>query len=611
MTFKSVLHFYKALLKGFFEGFSRFFKYQLLTTTLFSLLIMPIFIKASQMLVNNKGVKVVSNSTIFEFICSPQGVAFLMMSLTLVILGVLLELGGLIVISAQVIHRQKESDYSELFKSVIRHLPRMLEFGILLIVVYIIVLAPMTGMGLKLSFLEEVELPGFIFAFIESDDFYYSLYLLILFVMAILSVLWIFTFHFIIIGKMKPMKAVHSSVALVKRNWRKVIRDIMLVTVAYVLLFIIGEMAWSQFVNFWGDLLDVTFKSSRIFMVFLLLIQHMGNILIGMMFIPFEVFHFTQMFYEFVEHDDEFKALGETYPVVKAKKTFTLIDMLLKNRIVMIISVTSILIIIAIPGGVMFNEIFKPDYPIEIMGHRGGNEAPENTISAIKKSIESGADWVEIDVQRTKDGIYILNHDDTFERVAQIDEYVYDLFYKDIQKLDVGKLFNSSFTGERVPRLEDVLNSCNNKIKLNIELKGKTADRQMIDDIMKMIKSKKMNRQVILSSLDYTLVETIEKNYPNIDTGFIYFMSIGDISQLKADYLIVEEREVTKDMINRIHQAKKKVVVWNVNDQDDQWDYTRMKIDAIITDDVKTLRRILDERDAESDQDLIYNIFFQ
>ena len=59
------------------------------------------------------------------------------------------------------------------------------------------------------------------------------------------------------------------------------------------------------------------------------------------------------------------------------------------------------------------------DENVEITAHRGdSSEAPENTIPAFEAAIESGADWIELDVGVTKDGILVVLNDDDFKRVA-------------------------------------------------------------------------------------------------------------------------------------------------------------------------------------------------
>jgi len=56
-----------------------------------------------------------------------------------------------------------------------------------------------------------------------------------------------------------------------------------------------------------------------------------------------------------------------------------------------------------------------------ILGHRGTISKPEDTLSAFKKAIEAGADGVELDIQKTSDGVIVVSHDENLKRTAGID----------------------------------------------------------------------------------------------------------------------------------------------------------------------------------------------
>ena len=109
---------------------------------------------------------------------------------------------------------------------------------------------------------------------------------------------------------------------------------------------------------------------------------------------------------------------------------------------------------------------------ILVIGHRGamGHET-ENTLASVQKAIDLGADMIEIDVFKIDSGEIVVFHDETLERLSnaggKIEEYnIYDL--KSVI-LD---------GGHKIPMLQDVLKLIDNKVALNIELKGdNTADR--------------------------------------------------------------------------------------------------------------------------------------
>ncbi|CAG22877.1 putative glycerophosphoryl diester phosphodiesterase [Photobacterium profundum SS9] len=96
-----------------------------------------------------------------------------------------------------------------------------------------------------------------------------------------------------------------------------------------------------------------------------------------------------------------------------------------------------------------------------ITGHRGAAAlAPENTLSAIQKAVESGIEWVEIDTQLSADNIPVIVHDKTVKRCSNGKGCVGELTLAELKALDVGSWFSNEFAGETIPTLEETLLAC-------------------------------------------------------------------------------------------------------------------------------------------------------
>lgn len=130
---------------------------------------------------------------------------------------------------------------------------------------------------------------------------------------------------------------------------------------------------------------------------------------------------------------------------------------------------------------------------------------------------------------------------------------------------------------------------------LFVELKGETADNQMADDAVRIVKEKEMENQVVLISLKYDILEYIEQKYPEMQTGYLAFISFGQIESTPFDYLALEEEISTDETIAAIHDKGKKVMVWTVNEEDDIEYFMTSDADAIITDSVKLSGKIKDQ----------------
>ena len=99
----------------------------------------------------------------------------------------------------------------------------------------------------------------------------------------------------------------------------------------------------------------------------------------------------------------------------------------------------------------------KP-YFLEIGGHRAGpDQAPENTLAALRKAIAAGADSVEMDVRYTAEGKPVILHDDTLTRTTDCDGFVANWKLTALLHCDAGTWFNQAFSEERIPTLDEVL----------------------------------------------------------------------------------------------------------------------------------------------------------
>lgn len=113
------------------------------------------------------------------------------------------------------------------------------------------------------------------------------------------------------------------------------------------------------------------------------------------------------------------------------------------------------------------------------IGHRGAaGHAPENTLAAIRKGIELGVDFVEIDIRCTADGILVALHDATVNRTTNGKGPIERLSLRDVKALDAGN-------GERVPTLEEVLSVVSGQAGLMLELKVKGAAQKTVEVVQK------------------------------------------------------------------------------------------------------------------------------
>ena len=122
-----------------------------------------------------------------------------------------------------------------------------------------------------------------------------------------------------------------------------------------------------------------------------------------------------------------------------------------------------------------------PQKKIEIVCHKGANEyAPENTFAAAQRCIDWGMDYVEIDVNASKDGVLYILHGPDLDKTTNGTGPIAELTSEEIDQLDAGSWFHPKFAGERVPRLEPFLRWIKGKAKVFLDVKA-GGPQQLID----------------------------------------------------------------------------------------------------------------------------------
>ena len=232
-----------------------------------------------------------------------------------------------------------------------------------------------------------------------------------------------------------------------------------------------------------------------------------------------------------------------------------------------------------------------------IAAHRGFRaKYPENTMLAFKKSIKK-SDFIEFDVQFSKDNIPVVFHDDKLYRCSNIDSFknyknrknihVCDLTYKELQKLDVSSWFyqtnpfnqvlKKAKKVEHIPTLENVLDFAKkNDIALNLEIKYnkcKPLDKKQIKIIVDMIKKKKQTKKVLISSFHHEYIKIAKKLNPKISIAALAQKKYPEhnISYLKAlnvDAYHINIKLATKKHIKEISQEGIIVNVYTVNQKE-------------------------------------------
>ncbi len=592
-----------------------FIKYQLVTKGLLSIVVLPLFSTLTNLFINLSGRTNLSSGDYLGFFFSIYGIPVILLGIFLLILIMGIDINTFIIISSL----SEENKLNMKMKAVLLAALKSIKLffsplGVVL-VLYAAIILPLLNIGVSMGPLKNFKIPNFITSVIFNNPLYSALYYGALILLFIISIIYIFSIHFILLDNKPVLESFRSSRKLMQKYWKRFIADYFIKLLKVVLIFAAATLATIVVLLLIDFALSGFFVNENVAIIVLLLSTFQIIAFFTFMLIPIAITILTKLFYKYN------KAEGRDIKINLVKTATVLTDKDLYNKIkiktkVEIVAV--IIIVLAINLGTAaimetyFEEIFKMKINVELIAHRGGGDlGAENTIQGIEVAIKENVSWAEIDVQRTADGKYVINHDPTFKRVAGVDKTPMEMTLEEIKQLQVKNEFQPEMPAQPVPTFEELLDACKGKIGVFVELKGKSADYQMVDDVVKMIEQKNMLDECVILSLDYDIIEYTAANYPQIKTGFLYFFSIGALEDLKGDYLIMEEREATPIKIEEIHEAGKKAIVWTVNTPESIDKFIKSDVDGIITDYVMDLKVAIAEANQRTHFQILLDSFSQ
>jgi glycerophosphoryl diester phosphodiesterase len=234
---------------------------------------------------------------------------------------------------------------------------------------------------------------------------------------------------------------------------------------------------------------------------------------------------------------------------------------------------------------------------VAVVAHRGAaGAAPENTLAAVRRAIEDGTDWVEIDVQETVDGEVVVIHDSDFMKLAGNPLKVWDGTLAQVQDIDIGSWFGLAFSTERVPTLAAVLEEVRGKARLVIELKYYGHDQQLEQRVVDLVEQAGMVDDVAIMSLKYEGIQKLRKLRPDWNIGLLSVKSIGNLASLDVDFLAVSTGMATPGFVRRAQEQGKQVFVWTINDRVSMFRMFSLGVNGIITDEPAMAREVLEDR---------------
>lgn len=227
---------------------------------------------------------------------------------------------------------------------------------------------------------------------------------------------------------------------------------------------------------------------------------------------------------------------------------------------------------------------------MKIWAHRGASaHAPENTLPAFELAHQLGADGIELDVQLTKDGVPVIIHDETVDRVSDGTGWVKDYTFEEIRKLNVNKRF-PAYGRVGIPTLAEVYDFIKTTdMTVNLELKnGVVFYEELEEKVLKLAEEKGISHRILYSSFNHYSMLRIRELEPSAKIGFLYSNGILDVAEYADKYSVYAVHPSVKntEYPDAVRQCQEKgilVHVWTVNEESDFERMRKLGVDAVIT----------------------------
>ena len=214
------------------------------------------------------------------------------------------------------------------------------------------------------------------------------------------------------------------------------------------------------------------------------------------------------------------------------------------------------------------------------IGHRGAKgHVAENTLVSIKKAIDLGADGIEIDVFKCLSGEIVVFHDKSLDKLTNGTGLIEEKTLEELKELRVLD------TKEQIPTLLEVIQSIDEGIFLNIELKGRNTAEGSLELVKRHVTN---SDNILFSSFNWDELKDLRKLDNQIKIALVTredpVLAINPALSLNAIAINPSYKNLNKKNTSEIYKAGLKIYTWTVNEESQINRMIKLGVHGIITD---------------------------
>ncbi|WP_076150255.1 glycerophosphoryl diester phosphodiesterase membrane domain-containing protein [Ligilactobacillus murinus] len=485
-------------------------------------------------------------------------------------LGLLLELIILIIcvfgqfaliLNGVVLIKQDEFSFRAILKNTARQLRQLDPLGLFFFAGYFLLIVPFSGIFFNSPLLSKIVIPEFILDFLLQKPLYATLIGIFYLAIFILSIRLLFVLPLMLFEKVKIKAALAQSwqltrnkfwaytLKLLKISFIALITNLGLIGILYSIQLGLDQNPLSALI---GGSINVTLLQIGSF-----LISVWASVALLQLILPADVTLAT------------YKSTKKSWLSKIAKPLFALFTL----------------------GALLGNGAYLVHLgqtPL-IISHRGvdAKNGVQNTIPALRKTAQAKPNYIEIDIQETKDHKFVVMHDENLKQLADLDTSPQELTLAQLTALTVHENGHQA----KIPSFDEYLSVAKQyEQKLLVEIKTTKRDsKNMLKNFFDTYKTTLKQNNHELQSLDYKVITSAKKYAPTLNAYYILPYNFI-FPQTPANGYTMEKTTLNDSFVTQAKLSFKKVYSWTVNSEEDLKKAAFLDVDGIITDNVTEAR---------------------
>ncbi|MTD39073.1 glycerophosphodiester phosphodiesterase [Erwinia sp. CPCC 100877] len=564
----------------FFGGATAYFRDVLLMHGFMLFILLPVLASTTRFILKQGKIDYLSYDTIPLIFEKHLGVLLaLLLILVATVIVVFFEFTFLL-LSIFFIKKKAPITLPLLLKGTLLQLKKIRLSTILFFLFYFFLILPFGGLGFNSDLLAKIKIPAFILDFIFANRVIIIALVIIGYLLFFyLSIRLIFALPEMILRDVPFRQAVKESWTSTKKRFFSILGQFIVIGGSILLLFSLSSTLILIVQAAVEELLPHYALTSAV--IAMTLLQFF--LLLNIVFSTVGVFYIT---IDYMDDQQFLPDLPQWYTKQQAKKEWSAFKI---GTFILVATVFGIGV-----GSYNTNYLSHPSVTKPLtLSHRGvddGNGA-QNTLAALAKTSLEKPDYVEMDIQETKDKEFVVMHDFNLKNLTGVDKRPNQLTLAELTKLNV----HENGTQETVCSFDDYLNKAQElKQKLLIEIKTTPEDSpDLLDRFIQKYRARILAEKHIIQSLSFDTVTELKKKEPDFYVGYILPFNIVGPPVSTVDFFTMEFTTLNRNFINAAHQDGKKVYAWTVNDEDTMTRMMFYGVDGIVTDNLSLLNQTI------------------